>query len=96
MTGLARVLDDVLTVVTTTEQDTSWTRRWDTADEMVRELSDHRDRVRLGDLSTLPELKFLFAPTGPLQDVSLSSGWGELFLRLAERFDGAYAEIMDS
>jgi hypothetical protein len=31
----------------------------------------------------------LFAPTGPIQEVSISSGWGNEFLDLAERFDRA-------
>ena len=33
----------------------------------------------------------LFAPTGPIQEVSLSSGWGDVFIELAERFDDAMA-----
>jgi hypothetical protein len=38
----------------------------------------------------LPErLKFavLFAPTGPLQEVSLSSGWAKTFLKVADKYD---------
>jgi hypothetical protein len=38
---------------------------------------------------TVPHLSFLFAPTGPLQEVSLRSGWGAEFLALAVRFDAA-------
>lgn len=34
-------------------------------------------------------LRVLFAPTGPIQEVSLSSGWGDEFVRLADRFDAA-------
>ena len=37
----------------------------------------------------VPNLSFLFAPTGPLQEVSLRSGWGAEFLALAARFDAA-------
>lgn len=47
-----------------------------------------------GSLATLDEgamrkddVGFLFLPTGPLQETALSSGWGEAFLALAERFD---------
>ncbi|WP_194814929.1 hypothetical protein [Nocardia sp. XZ_19_385] len=32
-------------------------------------------------------LVVLFAPTGPLQDLSISSGWAERYLELAARFD---------
>ena len=31
----------------------------------------------------------LFLPTGPIQEVSLSSGWGDEFVALADRFDRA-------
>jgi hypothetical protein len=34
-------------------------------------------------------LSWLFAPTGPLQEVSLNSGWGAEFLALVARFDAA-------
>ena len=32
-------------------------------------------------------LKLLFAPTGSIQEVSISSGWGQEFLSLSARFD---------
>lgn len=32
-------------------------------------------------------LRFLFLPTGPLQETSLDNGWGEEYLRLAALFD---------
>ncbi|MCP4538604.1 MAG: hypothetical protein GY832_15835 [Chloroflexi bacterium] len=28
-----------------------------------------------------------FAPTGPLQEISISNGWSELFLKLADEYD---------
>ena len=39
---------------------------------------------------SIPEIESLFAPTGPIQEVSLSSGWAKEFLELAQRFDKAY------
>ena len=39
----------------------------------------------------VPPLSWLFAPTGPLQEVSLRSGWGAECLALAARFDAAMA-----
>jgi len=36
------------------------------------------------------KLTILFAPTGNIQEVSASSGWGDEFCRLAERFDQAF------
>ncbi len=37
-------------------------------------------------------LKVLFAATGPIQEVAISSGWGDEFIELAERFDVAIGE----
>jgi hypothetical protein len=37
----------------------------------------------------VPPLSWVFAPTGPLQEVSLRSGWGAEFLAFAARFDAA-------
>jgi len=39
---------------------------------------------------SIPEIGVLFAPTGPIQEASLSSGWGNEFIELAERFDKEY------
>lgn len=36
-------------------------------------------------------MSFFFIPTGPLQEVSISSGWGDEFCALADRFDAAMA-----
>ncbi len=38
----------------------------------------------------------LFAPTGGIQEVSLSSGWGKTFVVLADRYDAAMAAPVDS
>jgi len=35
------------------------------------------------------ELRFLFVPAGPLQDVATRSGWGKKFLMIADQFDKA-------
>jgi len=65
----------------------SWSGHEDALGEVDGILSSLRRGV-------LPERLFmvvLFAPTGPIQEVSISSGWGEAFLSLAERFDEAMA-----
>ena len=43
--------------------------------------------LRAGDMQDTLTMQALFAPTGPVQEVSLSGGWGNRFLELAERFD---------
>ena len=49
-------------------------------DEMVAELDHGRAPPRL-------TISVLFAPTGPIQEVSLSSGWAVEYLALAMRCD---------
>ncbi len=39
---------------------------------------------------SIPDMRVLFAPTGPMQEVSLSSGWRNGFVELAKRFDKEY------
>jgi len=40
-----------------------------------------------GELPDRLAMRVLFAPTGPLQELSLSSGWAQEFLELADAFD---------
>ena len=39
------------------------------------------------DLASRRDLGFYFAATGPIQEVSIDSGWGDEFLALASRID---------
>ena len=32
-------------------------------------------------------LSGFFAPTGPLQEISLPNGWGEIYLKLSKQYD---------
>jgi hypothetical protein len=69
----------------------SW---WTDGMEALAELDELIAGVRAGKASKT-ELAALFAPAGPIQDVSLSSGWTSEFLALAERFDGVLGDWRD-
>lgn len=60
---------------------------WNSIEEALREFDALAEQLQAGDKSRERELELLFAPTGSIQEVSLSSGWGEEFLDLAARFD---------
>jgi len=64
----------------------SW---WKSARDALHELDTLIAALRCGDRPRRLDLEVLFAPTGPIQEVSASSGWGEAFLGLARRFDAA-------
>ena len=45
--------------------------------------------VEAGGLPDRTSISVLFAPTGPIQEVSLTSGWADAFLKVAECYDRA-------
>lgn len=60
---------------------------WEDAPAALREI----DALGRGETPARRSLSVLFAPTGPLQEVGLSSGWAGAFSALANRFDAAEA-----
>ena len=64
----------------------SWSS-WNDREAALSEIDSILARLENG---SVPDIGVLFAPTGPIQEVSLSSGWSLDFLKLAERFDEAY------
>ncbi len=68
--------------------DFAWSS-WENADAALAEIDDLLSDLRRDILPDKLTLTVLFAPTGPIQEVSLSSGWAKPFLELAERLDSA-------
>lgn len=64
---------------------------WSSWIQQAHALSEIDSIITELENDTVPEVGVLFAPTGPIQEVSLSGGWGNEFLELAERFDKEYA-----
>lgn len=87
-TKLADVLREAILWLQRPDNDFAWSS-WNDAEQAVSELSTHIATLGAGKLPPKLDLTVLFAPTGPIQEVSVSSGWGEAFLSLAERFDHA-------
>jgi UDP-glucose:(heptosyl)LPS alpha-1,3-glucosyltransferase len=85
---LVRVLTESRRLVSRPENDYSWSS-WRDAARAVDEIDGIIRRLE-ADLPVEPvKVAVLFTVTGPMQEVSLSSGWGEEFLRLADEFDWA-------
>lgn len=61
---------------------------WDDTTHAVREIDQHLNELQSGHVPT-QAMWVVFAPTGKLQEVSLSSGWSEEYMELASRFDDA-------
>jgi hypothetical protein len=86
--SLANVLRSAAELLALPENDFAWSS-WANQAAAVAEVEAMLVRVEAGELPDRTSLSVLFAPTGPIQEVSLSSGWADTFLKLAERYDRA-------
>lgn len=85
--ALLAVLADVRALLARPDNDFSWSSFGDPR-TALEEIDGYIAAIRSGKPPPLM-LRVLFAPTGPIQEVSLSSGWGDEFLAVADRFDAA-------
>ena len=85
-TPLAVILRETRDLLGRPGNDFSWSS-WEDAKAADLEIDEHLRRIEQGDHSRLLDLQVLYAPTGPIQEVSVTSGWGREFLAVAERFD---------
>ncbi len=81
---LTKLLEEVLTCVNREDNDFSWSG-WKDAQEAVAEFNGLLLGLQERDQESLTRISFLFMPTGPLQELALSSGWGDEFCRLANQ-----------
>jgi hypothetical protein len=87
---LAAVLRRIAELLSRDDVDTSWSGY--EPDELRSEIRSFLEKAETGlplDETERRRLRVLFALTGALQETSLSSGWGNEFLALADRFDNA-------
>ncbi len=66
--------------------DFAWSS-WRDAEHALEEIDGIVAALQRGE--TPAGMSIIFAPTGPMQELSLSSGWGNRFLGLAEEYDAA-------
>lgn len=88
---LATVLRRIVRLLSRPGTDVLWSG-YETAADLRGEVEKYLIKIEAGDLFDDDEflgLRVLFAPTGPLQETSISSGWAREFLDLAARFDAA-------
>ena len=87
LTGLISVLQETRALLALPTNDFSWSS-WPDQAAALREIDSIIHQLQSG---IVQNMAILFAPTGPIQEVSVSSGWGQEFLALAERFDREFA-----
>jgi hypothetical protein len=90
VTAFVSILEEARRLLAAADNDFTWSS-WQDCDDALGEIDALLADVRSGTLPSTLVLNVLFAPTGPIQEVSLSSGWGDAFIALADRFDAAMA-----
>ena len=68
---------------------------FDTEKDLINELDNHIQKLTKEDFSKFEDLIILFAPTSDLQDISIDSGWGEIFLIISDKFDFAIKDLIE-
>ena len=85
---LVEVLREARQFLSRPDNDFAWSS-WDDAPAALREIDGIIARIESGNIPKRSDIELLFLPTGPIQEVSVSSGWGQEFVELASRFDAA-------
>ena len=88
---IIRIIEQVKERITH-DSDIVWTG-YNSAEELRAELDMFTAQLKQGDLSSLQELHIHFLPTSALQEHSISNGWMDEYIRLAEKFDTLFASI---
>src|SRR5262245_41444106 len=89
---LADILRQARELLARPGNDFAWSS-WEDTSAALAELDRQIAAVESGQLPPQLDLAVLFGPTGPIQEVSLSSGWGDEFLAVAARFDAAAERV---
>ena len=86
--AVLKILQETRAFLARPENNFDWSG-WENGEAALKEIDSLIASIRDRALSDPKQFVWLFAPTGPIQEVSLSSGWGDMFLELAKRIDAA-------
>jgi hypothetical protein len=89
---LAQVLREARALLARPENDFAWSS-WKDAPEALAEMDRLIASLDAGIAPSRLGMSVLFMVTGPIQEVSLSSGWAQEFLEVASRFDKAVERV---
>jgi hypothetical protein len=86
---LVNVLEDTRSLLARPGNEFAWSS-WKNQAAALEDMDRAIAKARNGQIAKIA-LDLLFAPTGDIQEVSVSSGWGEEFHGVAARYDQAIA-----
>ena len=83
---LINLLGEIKELIRTQDTNMVWSSI-DTKEELLRELDTYIQSFQNNDFSSIEQLVVLFHPTGDLQEIAISGGWGEEYLSISKKFD---------
>jgi hypothetical protein len=89
---LIDVLTEARRLLALPSNEYSWSS-WEDHAAALMELDNLVETLKSGKLPDRITFEVLFAPTGPIQEVSFSGGWTHEFLSLARKFDAAISGL---
>lgn len=75
------------------ETDTVWAG-FNSVEIFLKELHEDIENIKLCNFTTLDKINIEFAVTSTYQELALSNGWSDEYLKLADKFDKIYSKIM--
>lgn len=84
--SLIELLTEIIRIVDSPETDIVWTK-YNSIEELVSEINSYIDSLKIGDESVIKDINFLFAPTGSLQEISISNDWVDKFIGISSVVD---------
>ncbi len=70
-----------------------WTS-YDSADEVRKELDSYITGIHARNIDSVYRMATLFIPTCEFQTLAIDNGWGDEYLKLADRFDLLYNQLL--
>src|SRR5438034_1255913 len=89
---LVQVLREARGLLALPGNDFTWSS-WEDASAALAEVDQQIAAIEGGQLPPQLDLAVLFGPTGPMQEVSITSGWADEFLAVASRFDAVAERV---
>lgn len=93
--ALADILEETKALLARPGTIFSWSH-WRDQSEAIADLERLKLAIAERRHDDLSRVRLLFAPRGPIQQVSIATGWGVEFLKLADRLDRAVETILFS
>ena len=91
--NLIKLLYEIIELVSVQDINMVWST-YDTKEILILELENYIKRLQNNDFSPIEHLISLFLPTGDLQEIAISSGWGEEYLSISKKFDDLIQVIL--